>query len=244
MIEVASLTPGRSCCVVELATYDVEITPSTFAPLAAAARRNSRFAETLLMNVMVGVQPTFVAVTSAVMVGSRRREDDERVGALALQREDLLREARIGDVVRLGVDDVRLLGAEADPQSGVVVLAVRVVLVEHADLRVGRVGVDVLAVGLRLTRIVGLPPGRPRVLLRGEAPVGVAGGEQDLRDLLLVQRSPRREAGRGAQAAVDREDVVCSTSCCTSGTVFDGSYESSRIVKSIFRPLTPPWSLT
>ena len=69
MIEVASLTPGRSCCVVELATYEVEITPSTFAPLAAAARRKRRFAETLLINVIDGVQPTFVAVTSAVMVG-------------------------------------------------------------------------------------------------------------------------------------------------------------------------------
>jgi hypothetical protein len=28
-----------------------------------------------------------------------------------------------------------------------------------------------------------------------------------------------------------------------SGTVFDGSYESSRILKSIFRPLIPPLSL-
>ena len=38
--------------------------------------------------------------------------------------------------------------------------------------------------------------------------------------------------------------LFCSTSCCVSGTVFDGSYASSRTVKSIFRPLTPPWSLT
>ena len=44
------------------------MTPSTAAPFAAAARRNRRFAETLLMNV-AGFQPTFVAVTSAVMVG-------------------------------------------------------------------------------------------------------------------------------------------------------------------------------
>ena len=38
--------------------------------------------------------------------------------------------------------------------------------------------------------------------------------------------------------------LSCSTSCCVSGTVFAGSYASSRIVKLIFRPLTPPWSFT
>src|SRR5262245_41598881 len=36
----------------------------------------------------------------------------------------------------------------------------------------------------------------------------------------------------------------CSTSCCVAGTVFDGSYASSRTVKLILRLLTPPWSLT
>src|SRR5664279_2152610 len=69
MIDVASLTPARLVCVVELARYVVEMTPSTDAPAAAAASRNSRFAETLLMNVAAGVQPTFAAVTSAVIVG-------------------------------------------------------------------------------------------------------------------------------------------------------------------------------
>ena len=42
--------------------------PSTLAPFAAAASRDNRFAETLFTNV-VGLQPTFVAVTSAVIVG-------------------------------------------------------------------------------------------------------------------------------------------------------------------------------
>ena len=45
------------------------MTPSTLAPAPAAASRNSRFEETLLMNVAAGVQPTFVAVTRAVIVG-------------------------------------------------------------------------------------------------------------------------------------------------------------------------------
>ena len=45
------------------------MTPSTLAPAPAAASRNSRFAETLLMNVAVGFQPTLVAVASAVIVG-------------------------------------------------------------------------------------------------------------------------------------------------------------------------------
>src|SRR5919197_5396513 len=53
---------------VELLTYAVEITPSTFAPAAAADRKKSRFAETLLRSIC-GVQPTFAAVTIAVIVG-------------------------------------------------------------------------------------------------------------------------------------------------------------------------------
>src|SRR4029079_9688642 len=60
----------------------------------------------------------------------RRREDDERVGALALQREDLLRDARVGGVVRLGVDDLDFCLTQADAETCVVVLPVRVVLIE------------------------------------------------------------------------------------------------------------------
>src|SRR5690349_20996430 len=68
-IELASFTPARLRCVVELAVYTVEITPWTLAPFPAAARRKRRFDETLLMDVAVGVQPTFVAVTRYVIVG-------------------------------------------------------------------------------------------------------------------------------------------------------------------------------
>src|SRR6478672_2494177 len=68
-IELASFTPARLRCVVELEVYVVEMIPSTLAPFPAAARRKRRLADTLLMNVAVGVQPTFVAVTRDVIVG-------------------------------------------------------------------------------------------------------------------------------------------------------------------------------
>ena len=45
------------------------MTPLTLAPFDAASRMNTRLAETLFTNVAVGAQPTFVAVTSAVIVG-------------------------------------------------------------------------------------------------------------------------------------------------------------------------------
>ena len=45
------------------------MTPSTFAPFFAAASKKIRFAETFPMKVALGVHPTFVAVTSAVIIG-------------------------------------------------------------------------------------------------------------------------------------------------------------------------------
>src|SRR6266496_3087348 len=69
MIDFASFIPARLDWVVALERYVVETTPSTFAPAFAAASRKRRFAETLLMNVAAGVQPTLAAVASAVIVG-------------------------------------------------------------------------------------------------------------------------------------------------------------------------------
>src|SRR5579863_407175 len=68
MIDFVSFTPARFACA-ELVTssrYAVEMTPSTFAPFCAAIRRKIGLAETFPRNV-VGDQPTFVAVTSAVI---------------------------------------------------------------------------------------------------------------------------------------------------------------------------------
>ena len=67
MIRFASFMPGRFGCSVWLATYAVEMTPSTFAPLFSAASSKIRFAETLFTKVC-GLQPISVRATSDWMV--------------------------------------------------------------------------------------------------------------------------------------------------------------------------------
>src|SRR5947209_14512317 len=69
MIAFASAAPGvfEFAPVTQL-RYDVESTPSTAAPLAEAIFMNAAFADTLLMIVVSGFQPIFVAVTSAWIV--------------------------------------------------------------------------------------------------------------------------------------------------------------------------------
>src|SRR3954468_6390037 len=65
----ARTIPGSPLSTVELLTYDV---PNTFVrspPFAAAASMKMRLLDTLPTNVAWRDQPTFVAVTSAVIVG-------------------------------------------------------------------------------------------------------------------------------------------------------------------------------
>src|ERR1022692_3371114 len=71
MIAFASFTPAVFACGAYVAetVYAVETTPLRLAPFDAASCMNSRFAETLPTYVAFGDQPTFVAVTSAVIVG-------------------------------------------------------------------------------------------------------------------------------------------------------------------------------
>ena len=120
----------------------------------------------------------------------------------------------VAEVVGLGVDDLAGVRAEPGLQPGEVVLAVRVVLVEDADLRARLVREDVVGVELGLGRVVGLPAERPWLrralapMVDAVPPVGVAGGDEHLRHLVLVEVVPRREDRRGAEAADDGEDVV------------------------------------
>ena len=92
----------------------------------------------------------------------------------------------IGHLVRL-LHDHQLLGRVPEPvqQPLAVVLAVIVVLVEDADLRVGDVLQDVLRVDPALGLVVRLPAHRPRVVLR-IVPLGRAGGHEEMGHLLLV----------------------------------------------------------
>src|SRR5262249_16020731 len=66
----------------------------------------------------------------------------------------------------------------------------------------------------RLTRIIGLPTHRPRLrralarVVDTVAPVRVAGGEEHLRHLALVEVAPRRQAWGCAEASDDYERML------------------------------------
>ena len=145
---------------------------------------------------------------------ARSGDDEQRVGALRLQREDLLRHRLIGGVEAFLVDDEALLRGQALLQARDVVLSEGVVLVDDADLRVRHVLRDVPAVQAALARIVRLPADRVRLrralarLVCAEAPVRVARGEEHLRHLVGVRVTPGRETGRRPQVAHEREDLV------------------------------------
>src|SRR5213075_1187991 len=71
-----------------------------------------------------------------------------------------------------------------------------------------RVLADPLTVGAALGDVVRLPADRPRELLVLQPPVASAGGDEDLRDLPLVQDRTSRLCGLGAERADVREDLV------------------------------------
>ena len=88
-----------------------------------------------------------------------------------------------------------------------IVLAEIVVLVEHRDLGVGLLGQEVGSVEAGLGLQVGLPAHRPRELGR-VVEVGGAGGDEELRHLLLVEVGPDRHVERRAQHVEDQRDLV------------------------------------
>ena len=88
------------------------------------------------------------------------------------------------------------------------VLAEVVVLQEEADLGVGHVLGDVLADDLALDLVVGLPAEGHRPGLGVVAPAERAGGDEEVRHLLVVEEVDDRAVGGGAEGADGREDLV------------------------------------
>ena len=86
-------------------------------------------------------------------------------------------------------------------------LAEVVVLVEHADLGVGEVLLEVLAEDLALDRVVGLPPVR-HGLGAAVVPARAARRDEQVRDLGRVEEADDLGVGRRAQALEDPEHLV------------------------------------
>ena len=217
MIFLASFIPGRFACVVALVLVRGGDDPVQVGAVLAGGEQEDAVRRDVVderQRAPADSRPADERLDG----GRRRREDHERVGAVAAHGDHVggnhLR--GVADVVGLGVDDLVLVLAESCLQAVEVVRAVGVVLVEDADLRLRLVPEDVLRVDLRLARVVRLPAERPGLCrLRGRAlvvgalaPVGIAGGDEHLRDLPLVEVVPGREDRRGAEAADDGEDMI------------------------------------
>ena len=124
------------------------------------------------------------------------------------QLDDLGVDGRLRDFVAfLGDDHRSRLGAEAVLQALQVILAVVVVLIEHADLGVRHFLENVLRVDLGFALVVGLPAHGPGEVLR-IVPLGSAGGDEQLRHLLRVQVLLDRRIRRGAERIEDQQDFV------------------------------------
>ena len=102
-----------------------------------------------------------------------------------------------------------MLAVIAEPflQSPEQIAAELVVLPEHGDLAVRIGGLDVVGVDPPLGAERRLPAHRPGKLLRMR-PLLVAGRDKELRDLLLVEISPRRQIARRAERAEHQEHVL------------------------------------
>src|SRR5207302_3299685 len=79
---------------------------------------------------------------------------------------------------------------------------------QDADLGVRHVRPNVLPVDLSLARVIGLVTDRPRELLVLRAPVRIAGGDERLRNVALIQVTANGKLWRRAEAVEDGKDVV------------------------------------
>ena len=138
----------------------------------------------------------------------RRRDVQERVGPGRRQLAHLRRDRRVGHLVALARDDLDVRALDRLLEAAQQVLAEAVVLVQHGDLRVRLLGLEELRVGLRLRDVVRLPAGRVRVRLDVSAPVRRAGGDEHVRDLLLVRVVPDRQVVRRPERVEQREHLV------------------------------------
>ena len=113
----------------------------------------------------------------------------------------------IGDLEGHVLGDPTDLLAEALLEAVPVILAVIVVLHQHADPGVLDVGQDVLGVDHRLGVVIGRVTHGPRELL-GIAPLRGAGGDEELRHLLLVHVFVDRGVARRAQRVEGAQHFV------------------------------------
>ena len=183
------------------------MSPSTFAPLFCARPMKSGEAETLLMNV-VGCQPIFVATTSAVIVcvGS---ENSANTFAPAAFSFTICWLTSVWVASYFSTSTIFDFAAPRPcDEAVVVVLAVGVVLHEDADLRLRHLVRD------ELCRRPATHPDS-RAGSRSSTGTSCTGGPSTSRPSrrapaapCLVQVVARRERRRGAEAAVDGEDVI------------------------------------
>ena len=138
----------------------------------------------------------------------RNGRDEDRVGAAALQRHDLRIHGRIGGFVGLrGHDHLIGVSAETVAQPVEIVLAEIVVLVEHRDLCIRQIFEDVGGVDVPLGAVARQPAHRPRKMLRIVPLVG-AGGDEELRHLVVVQVGVDGYVGRRAERAEHQQYLV------------------------------------
>src|SRR4051812_35520303 len=135
-------------------------------------------------------------------------EDHEDVRLRGLQAGDLALDVRARRVVAdLRGNRARLLPEPLlEPREQVA--SVLVVLVEDGDPRPLHAREDVVAVDPSLLRVRRDVADRPRVLLVVAAERGRAGGDEELRDVVVVQEVPDREIVRGAERVEHPEDLV------------------------------------
>ena len=126
--------------------------------------------------------------------------------ACGLELQDLRIDRRRRGLVSRARDN-GLAAAEPFLQRLQIVLAEIVVLVEHADLRVGMARLDVLRVGDRLVAIGRLPADGPRKVL-GIVPLRGARAQEELRHLAVVEIFVHGAVGRRADAAEDQQHLL------------------------------------
>ncbi len=116
---------------------------------------------------------------------------------------------RVGGLVGDFADDHARcrLGAEAVLETLEIVAARIVVLVEDSDFALGQVLQNVLCVDPALGLVGGLPTHRPREVL-WIAEFGGAGGDEELRHLLVIQVFLNGVVGWRAEALEDKQHFI------------------------------------
>ena len=142
----------------------------------------------------------------------------------------------------LGGDDACRLGAEPVVQAGQQFLAEIVILVEHADLRFGIDGQDLLAEEGALRAQRRLKADGPGKFLRVGELLGARGNEQ-LRHLFGIQIGAGGEVQRRTQHAEHHGYFVLLDQPAGLLDRFRRAVASSTEMKLILRPLMPPRSL-